>query len=163
MSDPSPAGHDAPSRDLAWRVDGLCDRFEAAWRAGERPRIEDYLAELPAGGRPALLRHLVALDADYRWLRGERPQPQEYCDRFPSLDPAWVAREVGGAAAELAAPSTETPVRSMPQGAPGDTTPYQRPAGVARSEPTLVVARAGPGALGVAELEALLQRRLLII
>ena len=62
----------------AEHVDRTCDRFEAAWRAGERPRIEDYLAELPAGDRPALLRHLVALDADYRRLRvvARRVEPE---------------------------------------------------------------------------------------
>ena len=27
------------------RVDAACDRFEAAWRAGQRPRIEDYLRD----------------------------------------------------------------------------------------------------------------------
>src|SRR5262249_30251662 len=27
------------------RVDAACDRFEAAWRAGEQPRVDDYLAE----------------------------------------------------------------------------------------------------------------------
>jgi hypothetical protein len=26
------------------RVDAACDRFEAAWRGGADPRIEDYLA-----------------------------------------------------------------------------------------------------------------------
>src|SRR5262245_45777122 len=28
---------------LAGRVDRACDAFEAAWRAGQRPRIEDLL------------------------------------------------------------------------------------------------------------------------
>ena len=27
----------------ARHVDQACDRFEAAWKAGERPRLEDYL------------------------------------------------------------------------------------------------------------------------
>ena len=26
-------------------MDDACDRFEAAWKAGLRPRIEDYLEE----------------------------------------------------------------------------------------------------------------------
>jgi len=28
------------------RMDEVCDRFEAAWKAGLRPRIEDYLGAL---------------------------------------------------------------------------------------------------------------------
>ncbi len=33
------------SLSLARRVDEACDRFEAAWRAGEPSRIEEYLAD----------------------------------------------------------------------------------------------------------------------
>jgi len=28
------------------RIDQLCDQFEAAWRDGEQPRIEEYLGNL---------------------------------------------------------------------------------------------------------------------
>ena len=48
---------------LARRVDEACDRFEAAWKAGRRPRIEDSLAEVPEPGRPALLRELLVARA----------------------------------------------------------------------------------------------------
>ena len=37
------------------RVDELCDRFESAWRRGERPCLADYARELPrpiASSRP---------------------------------------------------------------------------------------------------------------
>ena len=37
---PGPGGR--PPRPSE-RVDEACDRFEAAWRAGRAPRIEDYL------------------------------------------------------------------------------------------------------------------------
>jgi WD40 repeat protein len=46
-------------------LERACDRFEAACRAGQRPRIEDYLAEMPEAGRPALLRDLRALERAY--------------------------------------------------------------------------------------------------
>ncbi|MBI3468488.1 MAG: protein kinase, partial [Planctomycetes bacterium] len=59
-------------------VDQACDRFEAAWRAGERPRIADYLADTPEPQRSVLLRHLLRLDVDYRILRGETPAPNDY-------------------------------------------------------------------------------------
>jgi hypothetical protein len=35
------AGTRSPTR--AGRIDEACDRFEAAWKAEERPRIEGYL------------------------------------------------------------------------------------------------------------------------
>jgi hypothetical protein len=38
----------------AERLDGVCDRFEAAREAGQRPRIDEYLegVELPARAIP---------------------------------------------------------------------------------------------------------------
>ena len=33
--------------DLARRIDAICRRFEADWRDGGRPPIDDYLAEVP--------------------------------------------------------------------------------------------------------------------
>ena len=40
--------------DLARRIDALCRRFEADWRAGRQPPIEDYLVDIPDDGRPTL-------------------------------------------------------------------------------------------------------------
>ena len=38
-----------PSLPLAQarQVDAVCYQFEMAWKAGQRPRIEDYLPEPP--------------------------------------------------------------------------------------------------------------------
>lgn len=65
------------------RIDGVCNQFEAAWKAGQRPRIEDYLQESRGEERTALLYHLLALELDYRSRRGERPAWEEYRVRFP--------------------------------------------------------------------------------
>ena len=32
--------------ELVERLDEMCDRFEAEWKAGHRPRIENYLSEV---------------------------------------------------------------------------------------------------------------------
>ncbi len=91
----------APLPPGDWQhVDEACDRFEAAWKAGQRPRIEDYLADLPETARPALLRELIAVELDYRRLAAEQPRPTDYRDRFLTLDAAWLA-------AALAAPAVE--------------------------------------------------------
>ena len=60
----SPSGPGAPKLSSARRVDAVCDRFEAAWKDGERPRIVDYLATVAAADRPALLRELQALERE---------------------------------------------------------------------------------------------------
>ena len=38
------------------RMDEVCDRFEAAWKVGLRPRIEDYLGALLCQSLLVLLR-----------------------------------------------------------------------------------------------------------
>lgn len=58
------------------RLNEACDRFEAAWRAGDEPRIEDALAAFPAVERPAARRHLMALAADYRRLQCQTAFPR---------------------------------------------------------------------------------------
>jgi WD40 repeat protein len=83
---PSTADESLPP-ELGHQVDRACDRFEAAWqaaRAGDRPRLEDYLAAAPEPLRSALLRELLALELAYRKKNGERPEPADYADRFPN-------------------------------------------------------------------------------
>jgi serine/threonine protein kinase len=50
----------------------LCDRFEAAWQSGQRPRLEDFIEEVEEAGRPALL----DLETYYRQREQETPQPE---------------------------------------------------------------------------------------
>jgi serine/threonine protein kinase/Flp pilus assembly protein TadD len=69
---------------VARRVDQVCDRFEAAWRSGECPRIEDFVSSLPERELQALLRELIPLEIDYRLRGGARPTPAEYLARFPA-------------------------------------------------------------------------------
>jgi eukaryotic-like serine/threonine-protein kinase len=78
---PTEEGNRSPS--LGGRVESVCDRFEAACKAGRRPPIEDYLGELPEAVRAVLLRALLELELAYRRQNGERPTPEEYSGRFP--------------------------------------------------------------------------------
>jgi WD40 repeat protein/predicted Ser/Thr protein kinase len=64
-------------------VDEACDRFEAAWKAGRRPAIEDFLGDVTDPGYEARLRYLVAVELDYRGGLGEVPRPSDYRQRFP--------------------------------------------------------------------------------
>ena len=64
-------------------VDDLCDRFEAAWQAGQRPRLERYLAKVPRVNREAVLEELLGLELHYRVRQGDVPRLREYLRRFP--------------------------------------------------------------------------------
>jgi tRNA A-37 threonylcarbamoyl transferase component Bud32 len=70
--------------ETARAIDAVSDRFEAAWRRGDRPRAEDYLADLPAHTTAALLAELLELDLYYRRRCGEAPDEAEYRERFPA-------------------------------------------------------------------------------
>ena len=65
------------------QIDRICDRFEAAWGAGERPRIEEVLGQIAEAYRPVLLRDLLAEELNARRRLGEQPTPAEYAARCP--------------------------------------------------------------------------------
>jgi CubicO group peptidase (beta-lactamase class C family)/tetratricopeptide (TPR) repeat protein len=64
MDERSDASFDALDLDLALRIDELCQRFEADWRAGGQPRVDDYLAEIAEPGRKALRAELADLECE---------------------------------------------------------------------------------------------------
>ena len=72
-------------------IDEICTRFEQAWRAGERPLIEAYLA--PGGDTTpeVLLRELLLLEIFHRRRLGEAPAVREYEIRFPQVGAGWLA------------------------------------------------------------------------
>ncbi|MCA9213222.1 MAG: protein kinase, partial [Planctomycetales bacterium] len=72
-----------PMLSLDAMIDRLSDRFEAAWRNGENPRIEDYLTELQGQGRAELIRELLQIELQLRVAAGPRPTAEEYVARFP--------------------------------------------------------------------------------
>jgi hypothetical protein len=76
--------------ESARRLDGVCNRFEAAWRVGIPPDIEPFLDGWYGSERLALLRELVLLDLHYRGAGGHPADPDGY-RRIPDVDPAWLA------------------------------------------------------------------------
>jgi hypothetical protein len=82
----------APRSSVLELIDQICDRYEVARLAGQRPPIEDYLRGLPEAERSALLYELLRLERAYlqgdqrrRWQRGERVLVQAYLEEVPSL------------------------------------------------------------------------------
>ena len=104
-------GVDALPVLLAFQINRLSDRHEAAWRAGRRPRIEDDLTLEDEPGRTVLLRELLAAELAARRHRGESPDCREYCDRFPA-DAALIAAVFAEAQATGDDPATPGPAQS---------------------------------------------------
>ena len=83
--DMGPRGASRPGSLSATQVEELdqaCDRFEAEWRAGGRPRIEDRLAGVTGPERTPLVRELLTIELHWRRRAGERPDPGEYLERL---------------------------------------------------------------------------------
>src|SRR5262245_57838170 len=83
MSQPDSPGPEAISPAAVLHLDRVCDRFEAAWKAGHRPQLEDHLSGVPELERSVLLRELIAVELHYRSAFGERTTLLEYQRRFP--------------------------------------------------------------------------------
>jgi eukaryotic-like serine/threonine-protein kinase len=123
---------------LARQVEAAYQRFESAWRGGQRPPIEDHLGGLPGPTRAVLLRELLELEVAGRRRAGESVLPEDYRQRFPEHAALIesVFREDAGAIADL--PST-----IVPEGPGGDGA---LPPNLGRYR---VTARLGAGAFGV--------------
>jgi eukaryotic-like serine/threonine-protein kinase len=73
----------------AWqRLERLLEAFENAWLRGERPLLEDYLAQAEPAERLGLLRDLVHKDLEYRLKAGETVRMEMYLERYPELGEA---------------------------------------------------------------------------
>ncbi len=70
---------------VAWaELQRLVSRFEAAWRLGPRPAIDDFLpADGP--GRAAVIVELAHADLELRLKAGDCARVEEYLGRFPGL------------------------------------------------------------------------------
>jgi serine/threonine protein kinase/formylglycine-generating enzyme required for sulfatase activity len=67
---------------VRYELDDVCDAFEEAWRAGRRPRIEEYLGGWKEPERCVLLEMLLGVEVELRRNAGDRPEPREYLERF---------------------------------------------------------------------------------
>ena len=97
--------------ELGRRIDEVCNRFEAAWKAGTPPAVADFLDGWSGPPRRALLRELVLLDIHYRRRHGRSVDADGY-RHLAEFDSAWLAE---GSAADGAA-TAEAPTRSRTGG-----------------------------------------------
>jgi hypothetical protein len=81
---PSPNGEPTLGDAVIQGMDHVCDCFEAAWKAGLAPRVEDYLSDvMPDPYRSILLRKLLERELVCRRQAGEKPTAQEFRARYP--------------------------------------------------------------------------------
>jgi WD40 repeat protein/tetratricopeptide (TPR) repeat protein len=100
----APGLGDRPLR-TSERIDEVCDRFEAAWRAGQAPRIEDFLDLTQELDRTALRDELLALEQELRQAQ-------------PAGAPAETVPFATAAEAPTIAPGTQTsPTLPLPDAA----------------------------------------------
>ncbi|WP_254508369.1 WD40 repeat domain-containing serine/threonine protein kinase [Anatilimnocola floriformis] len=74
-----------PTASEVWQIEQICDEFEAAWKAGQHPKLESFLRRANTRLHEVLLSQLLPLELEYRWRAGEMPRPAEYEMRFPSV------------------------------------------------------------------------------
>ena len=124
MSDQESLGARKLEVELMLRIDAVCRHYEADWRAGSRPSIEAYLAEVPDRARPALRAELEALECELRdeGETAERKVPESGSDS-PTTTP-------GEATAE-------------PIIGPGSRSAREDVAGSPRDDATIAVASSG--------------------
>lgn len=64
-------------------IDQLCDEFEKALKAGDRPDIGHALSQVPDAFQAYLFRELMMLDLEYRLRDGEEIAEEHYTSQFP--------------------------------------------------------------------------------
>ncbi len=68
------------------QIDDICNAFEAAYAAGEAPRIEEYMAKADPAIHTKLLPELVQLEIHYQ----PESSSEKLASRFPQLKPDWL-------------------------------------------------------------------------
>ena len=86
------------SDEILRRIDQTCDDFESAWKAGERPFVDDVLGDFPTDAQAAVLNELLPIEIAWRQKSGETPSVDSYLFRFPELDQARLAGLIESAA-----------------------------------------------------------------
>jgi serine/threonine protein kinase len=121
MSEAPGSGREPLPPSGALPLEQVCNRFEDAWKAGQRPRLEDFLGDGPEAEREWLVRELLRLEIHYRLQNGECLGPEEYRARLPEhaaaiadLLDALASTGSLSTVAHVPAPAVPAPPTSLP-------------------------------------------------
>ena len=67
------------------QIDEACDRFDASWKAGSAPQLEDYLAAIRPEQQAEAFRCLLQVECWYRRRNTDTLDPRPYRERFPDF------------------------------------------------------------------------------
>jgi len=93
------------------RIDSRCQQFEALWKAGAAPVIEDLARDVAGYERAMLLAELILLDVEYRTRLGKSSDFAAYMDQFPDADRGILVRRE---AAQSTPPDAAVDVQTQP-------------------------------------------------
>ena len=74
-----------PTADWTW-IDVGRDPLRTEWKKGNRPRIEEFLAEVDKSRWPQLVEELLRVERELLERAGAEPEIEEYRRRFPDND-----------------------------------------------------------------------------
>ena len=136
-----------PTADGSW-IDAAAERFKRAWKNGERPRIEEFLINVPEPQRPLLFQELMRVEGELRRRAGEEPGAEEYRRRFPGQESTIGADFESPLAATTAADQAEPvgPTRASSASRPPAGSP---PPELANHTDYEIVRELGVGGMGV--------------
>ncbi len=63
----------------------LLGRFDSLWLQGQRPKLDDLLANCPEHERPRVLVELVCADLEFCLMAGDDAHAEDYLQRYPGL------------------------------------------------------------------------------
>ena len=97
-------------------IDRIADEFEAAWRADQSAKLEEYLAAVAEDCRGALFQELLAVELQLRREGGEEPRRAEYEARFAEYGDGIraafeLADDTGDSQSTRTEPSSDLPTR----------------------------------------------------
>lgn len=70
------------SLTLAQQVDAACDRFEAAWLSGTKPKLEEFLPKVDPADVPQFLRSLLRVEVELLEKEGQNVTAESFAERF---------------------------------------------------------------------------------
>jgi hypothetical protein len=94
-----------------------CQQFEAAWKAGKQPKVEDFLGNMPEPQRRQLRRELESIEAEYRGKSGKgAPTLDQFIERLSGsglIEGAEVQAVLAGLPAEKRPKTAEDLAREL--------------------------------------------------